>query len=147
MGDWGGSPDAPYTTDREIQTASGLNNVSTNLNASFVLALGDNFYDKGIPTDVNDQRFQSTFEDVYNGESLQGPDFFRVLAGNHDHYGNVTAEVAYTDVSERWRFDSLYYSFVEKYGEDEGMSVEFLMIDTVVLVGQNLLKDGREVRV
>ena len=81
MGDWGGSPNAPYTTDREIQTAAGLDSVSAALNASFVLALGDNFYDAGIPSDENDPRFQSTFENVYNGTSLQGKDFFRILAG------------------------------------------------------------------
>ena len=47
--------------------------------SKFVLAMGDNFYDKGIQGDATDSRFQSTFEDVYTYESLQTP--WLVLAG------------------------------------------------------------------
>ena len=34
-------------------------------------------------------RFQSTFEDVFPAELED----FRLCAGNHDHYGNVSAQV------------------------------------------------------
>ena len=94
MGDWGGQTDYPYTTPAEVQTAKGLDMIAAKLDAKFCLALGDNFYHSGITTDVHDHRFQSTFENVYEGSNLQGEDFFRVIAGNHDHYGNVTAQLA-----------------------------------------------------
>ena len=36
-----------------------------------------------------------------------------LLGQNHDHYGNVTAEVAYSGLSSRWTFPSLYYTFTQ----------------------------------
>ncbi len=37
---------------------------------------------EGIPTDVTDPRFQSTFENVFTGPNLQGPNYkFYVIAG------------------------------------------------------------------
>ena len=47
--------------------------------SKFVLAMGDNFYSEGIPSDEHDSRFKTTFEDVYTYESLQTP--WLVLAG------------------------------------------------------------------
>ena len=79
--------------------------VGQQINAKFSLAVGDNFYDSGIRTDVHDQRFQSTFEKVFVQPHLQGPDFkFHVIAGNHDHGGNVTAQIEYTKMSNRWNY-------------------------------------------
>ena len=68
---------------------------------------GDNFYFTGVK-DVNDERFFLTYENVFHDQSLQIP--WYVCAGNHDHYGNVWAQVAYTQRSNRWNFPSLYYS-------------------------------------
>ena len=50
------------------------------------------------------------FQDVYTAESLQTP--WYVICGNHDHYGNCSAEIAYTNVSRRWTFPDYYYSKV-----------------------------------
>merc|ERR1712054_197577 len=92
MGDWGGSEDAPYTTEQEITTAKGMGKVLGANNAVYALALGDNFYHEGVKNEF-DSRFKSTFENVFTADSLQGDDFFRVLAGNHDHYGNVSSQI------------------------------------------------------
>ena len=61
LGDWGGNPEYPYTTEAETRIASVMGKVASNMNSQFTLALGDNFYDKGVK-DVYDHRFKYTFE-------------------------------------------------------------------------------------
>lgn len=135
MGDWGGSESKPYTTSGEIATAKGMGEVGAAVNSKFALALGDNFYSHGIGTDEHDQRFKSTFEDVFTADALKAEDYFRVVAGNHDHHGNVTAQIAYSAHSKRWSFPSLYYDFTEK--APDGATVQVVYIDTVVLAGDS----------
>uniref|UniRef100_A0A914R5Y8 Calcineurin-like phosphoesterase domain-containing protein n=1 Tax=Parascaris equorum TaxID=6256 RepID=A0A914R5Y8_PAREQ len=72
----------------------------------FQISVGDNVYYTGVK-DVFDSRFKSTFETVYQGEALQKPWYF--IAGNHDHFGNITAQVAYTNHSSRWSIISVSY--------------------------------------
>ncbi len=71
------------------------------------LFIGDNFYFTGVD-DVEDKRFFHTYEKVFEDQSLQIP--WYISAGNHDHYGNVTAQIAYTQNSIRWKFPNLYHS-------------------------------------
>jgi tartrate-resistant acid phosphatase type 5 len=59
---------------------------------------------------------------------------FRVLAGNHDHYGDVGAQIAYSRASQRWNYPALFYDFLE---QANGTSVHVLMLDTVVLAGHS----------
>lgn len=136
MGDWGGSEIYPYTTQEEVTTAGGMGKVLSEENSSFALALGDNFYTHGIKNEF-DSRFEHTFENVFTHEALQGEDFFRVLVGNHDHYGNVTGQVMYSNHSKRWRMDDLYYTFTEPVVLPNGSagSLQLVMIDTVTLAG------------
>jgi tartrate-resistant acid phosphatase type 5 len=136
MADWGGQPTAPYTTPGELSTAGGMGRIAETTKASFALAVGDNFYSSGIRTDVNDPRFKHTFEDVFTASSLQGPGFpFYVIAGNHDHGGNVTAQIAYTSKSTRWKYPEPWYTFSEDLGD--GATLQVVMIDTVILSGNS----------
>ena len=61
LGDWGGKPEHPYTTEAETRIASVMGKVASDMNSRFTLALGDNFYDTGVK-DVYDHRFKYTFE-------------------------------------------------------------------------------------
>lgn len=57
VGDWGGLPNAPFITPIEWATAQEMGRTADQLGADFVLALGDNFYYKGVKS-VDDPRFQ-----------------------------------------------------------------------------------------
>ena len=61
LGDWGGQPEAPYTTDAELEVAEQLGKTAAAVDSQFTMALGDNFYDTGVK-DAHDPRFQETFE-------------------------------------------------------------------------------------
>ena len=61
LGDWGGKPSAPYTTPAEVDLAKVMGSKAAEIGSQFTLALGDNFYDKGVKN-VEDARFKETFE-------------------------------------------------------------------------------------
>ena len=61
IGDWGGQPEAPYTTDAEREVAEQMGKTAAAISSQFTVALGDNFYDTGVK-DASDPRFQATFE-------------------------------------------------------------------------------------
>lgn len=104
-----------------------------------MLALGDNYYHSGV-TEEADPRFQSTFESVYTPESLQFP--WYVVAGNHDHAGNVTAQIAYSQDSKRWIFPSKYHA--HSFTADDGATIDIILIDTVDLSSLSLAKSKEE---
>ena len=52
----------------------------------------------------------SRMQDVFTASSLQSK--WYVVCGNHDHYGNCSAEIAYTKQSSRWYFPNYYYKQV-----------------------------------
>ena len=142
VGDWGGREWWPYSTLAQVRTAAGMARVASRRNATFVLALGDNFYSHGQATP---RRLAATYQRVYRQPSLQVP--WYVCAGNHDHLGNVTAQLDFHGRDGRWNFPSLFYTVKRTFatamvGPDgrryqKTMEAEFVMIDTVVLAGLN----------
>lgn len=57
IGDWGGLPYPPYVTAVQKTTAREMSKVAEQMGADFILALGDNFYFRGVES-VDSQRFQ-----------------------------------------------------------------------------------------
>lgn len=143
LGDWGGVPVPPYSTPGQRAVAESMGRVASELSASAVLALGDNFYFEGIRTDSANSRFEDTWNSVYSASSLQVP--WYMIAGNHDHYGNVTAQVEYSDVSDRWNFPSLYHT--KSFSSvDSSLSLDVIFIDTVDLSGSSAIIDESDPR-
>ena len=64
VGDWGGLPFTPYETPSEVAVAKAMGKLGVQLNTSFQLALGDNFYFEGVKS-PNDPRF-----DVSDSETI-----------------------------------------------------------------------------
>jgi len=81
-------------------------------------------YDTGV-SDVEDPQFQSKFEETFTALSLQVP--WYLVAGNHDYYGNVDAQIEYSQRSERWNFPNYYY---KQTIEKDDLSLAILSIDT-----------------
>jgi tartrate-resistant acid phosphatase type 5 len=92
---------------------------------SFVLVLGDNFYESGVKS-VTDDQWQTTFEKVFDQPSLDVP-FYAVL-GNHDYRSNPQAQVEYTGVSTRWKMPDRYYSF--RKAIDDSTDLDVFCLDT-----------------
>ncbi len=100
---------------------------------------GDNFYFDGVSS-VEDKRFEETFESIYTQDSLQVP--WYIVAGNHDHHRNVTAQIAYSNVSPRWKFPSFYHSHVFKI-PGTTKTLQLVLLDTVIFAGYGN-DDGRQ---
>lgn len=131
IGDWGGLPDFPFKTLIERQVADSMTKLGEMHNTVFQVALGDNFYFNGV-TDVEDKRFKTTYEDVFNSSHLQETPWF-LIAGNHDHYGNASAQIEYMKHSKRWIFPNYNYSISVE--NEKSTLVRMLFIDTILMCG------------
>ncbi len=92
---------------------------------AFIISTGDNIYNSGV-TSVNDPQWKTKFEDIYAGKGLELP--WYVVLGNHDHRGNVQAEIDYHARNSLWNLPARYYSFVQTI--DSATTIEFFALDT-----------------
>ena len=141
IADWGGLPVWPYWTPGQRKVARAMGRVAERFGSSFALTLGDHFYFSGVKS-ADDPRWRRTFERVFSHPMLQGAGFWRAVAGNHDHDGNISAQLAYSARNgSRWHYPALQHRWREKLPTDEGTVVDIVLIDTVLLCGP----PGREV--
>ena len=118
IGDWGGKPTAPYYTPVEKGNADVMATVVDTVSPKprLGLLMGDNFYWTGIDcsgdpdpdcrTDSSSTRFNRTFETVFDQPPLKDFPFYTIL-GNHDHYGNATAQRTLTCVTPILKYQLL----------------------------------------
>jgi tartrate-resistant acid phosphatase type 5 len=134
IGDWG--REGKYL---QQETADAMGIYAEKNKTGFVITLGDNIYNTGV-TGTDDPKWQTCFENVYTAYSLQVP--WYASLGNHDYYGNVQAQIDYTNISIRWKMPARYYSFEKD--ADTNVSVLFVMIDTNPFPEyyRNMEKDG-----
>lgn len=130
IGDFGGVPQPPYFTYTQRKIARVLGKYAFMKDIKFIIGLGDNFYYEGVKS-VDDHRFTSTFEHVYTAPPLQRATWY-MIAGNHDHASNVSAQIAYTKRSKRWHFPHFYYTKVLKV-PGSYKTIQLVMIDTTIL--------------
>jgi len=105
--------------------AATLAQAVTGINASFIVATGDNIYPDGVAS-TQDPLWRLSFEDVFYQYPLHRA-WYAVL-GNHDYHGNPQAQVDYSKVSQRWHMPARYYAFKRKIaGSNEAL---FVFLDT-----------------
>ncbi len=131
LGDWGrkGEPD-------QAAVAKQMGLKGAKMDAKFVIAVGDNFYEHGVAS-VTDPHWQKSFEKVYTAPSLQVP-WWSAL-GNHDYHGNCDAQIEYShspkgqNSSKRWNMPARYYLRTERIdaaNNDVKGAVDFFCLDT-----------------
>jgi len=99
VGDWG--------TGGALQkrVANSMKTISKASGARFVLSTGDNIYPSGVVS-ADDPQWKTKFENVYQGLGLP---WWSIL-GNHDHRGNVDAQIAYTGTNKLWNMPGRTWS-------------------------------------
>ena len=123
-GDWG--MDGNYF---QRQVGHSMGAWAEHLNSQFVVAVGDNFYDKGVQS-VTDPLWKSCYEDIYVAPSLHRP--WYAVMGNHDYGGVPQAQIDYSAVSKRWRMPARYYS--QSMTTPDGSAVDMFFLDTAPML-------------
>ncbi len=121
LGDWGRNGEQDQ---QDVATQMAL--AAREMNARFIISVGDNFYEHGVAS-TEDPQWQTSFEKVYSAPSLQVP--WHVALGNHDYHGDCDAQIAYSKISGRWNMPARYFTRTDLI--DAGNHVEFFYLDTM----------------
>jgi tartrate-resistant acid phosphatase type 5 len=124
FGDWGRNGELD-----QLDVATQMGVAAKEMQAKFIISVGDNFYENGVVS-VDDLQWQSSFESVYTAPSLRVP--WWVALGNHDYHGNCEAQIEYHKVSPRWNMPARYYVRSEKI--DDATTADFFYLDTTPMV-------------
>ncbi len=94
---------------------------------TFVLSTGDNIYPSGVSSAI-DPQWVSKYEKIYEGLDLP---WWAVL-GNHDHRGDIDAQVAYGKRNPQWNMPGRTWS--TEFAVDSVTKVSFIALDTTPLL-------------
>jgi len=129
IGDWGRKGESNQGAVAEV-----MGRVCAQSRCSYVVNVGDNFYDNGVSS-VTDPQFVQSFESIYTAPSLTNVPWLTTL-GNHDYRGSVDAQLQYANVSTRWHLPSRYYlehvdfEFKSSDGASSSASIDLFFLDT-----------------
>ncbi|HTR41439.1 MAG TPA: tartrate-resistant acid phosphatase type 5 family protein [Pseudomonadales bacterium] len=124
IGDWGRRGERD-----QVEVAQQMGKSAQDINAKFVISVGDNFYEGGV-TGVDDKHWKQSFENVYTAPSLQVP-WYPIL-GNHDYHADCNAQIAYSQLSSRWNMPARYY--MQCHQIDKDVTADFFYLDTTPMV-------------
>jgi acid phosphatase len=132
LGDWGrmGRPD-------QVAVAKQMALACDQAGASFIISVGDNFYENGVAS-LNDLQWTASFENVYAAKPLQVP--WYVTLGNHDYRGNVDVQLDYSKFHPRWIMPARYYRQV--YPIDGATNMECFYLDTSPMMSEYIPQDA-----
>jgi hypothetical protein len=115
-----------YHNQKEV--AETMGEVASDCGIRFVVTGGDNFQTAGVQS-VQDPLWWSNHENIYTNPSLN-VDWYPAL-GNHDHGGNIQAQIDYSDISRRWKMPATYYTMVKTRND---ISIRLIILDTYSMV-------------
>lgn len=128
IGDWGANT-TQVNSAKLVANAMASYYPYLNPLPSFIVSLGDNFYENGV-TGIRDELWDSAWFSIFIKPfpSMHSIRWFSVL-GNHDYYGgenSVNAQLEMTNCSENWVMPSKEY-----YSYDKETSSYHIFIDTI----------------
>lgn len=131
-----------YYNQKEVSDMMAV--VAPEYGIRFYVTGGDNFQVAGVQS-TQDPLWMSSFENIYTHPSSHN-EWYPAL-GNHDHGGNVQAQIDYSKISRRWKMPANYYTLVKTR---DSVSIRLLILDTAPLISglsrpenDSALKDAR----
>ena len=121
IGDWG----TPGSEGQKLVAAQ-VNELAASTPIDFIVTTGDNFYMRGVQS-IDDPLWLNTFENIYSLPAIKSIPWY-VSLGNHDHMGNIYAQIEYGKKHANWIMPEAYYS--KQFKIDKNDSVHILFLDT-----------------
>jgi tartrate-resistant acid phosphatase type 5 len=124
IGDWGrrGRPD-------QVEVAKQMAIACRNAAATFVVSVGDNFYEDGVAS-LDDPHWQQSFERVYADPALQVP--WYVILDNHDYHVDPQPQLDYARTHPRWVMPAR--SYIQHHVVDSATNLDCFYIDTSPMI-------------
>lgn len=121
VGDWG--------TGGALQkrVAKSMISVARASGARFVLSTGDNIYPNGVKS-ADDPQWKTKYESIYQGLNLP---WWSVL-GNHDHRGNVDAQIAYAGKNTLWNMPGR--NWIQQFDASAVTKLTLVALDTTPIM-------------
>eukprot|EP00475_Leptophrys_vorax_P028932 TRINITY_DN4216_c0_g1_i1.p1 TRINITY_DN4216_c0_g1~~TRINITY_DN4216_c0_g1_i1.p1 ORF type:complete len:401 (+),score=96.11 TRINITY_DN4216_c0_g1_i1:50-1204(+) len=129
MGDWGSGFDCQKRVAEEM---GNWVNSPAHTPISFLMALGDNFYEDGVANDT-DPQWKTKYHDIYDPYNLTSFPWFAIL-GNHDYHQNEDAQIDYfvNQKDQNWIMPGHYFSKIFTFTSNgKNVTVQIIFLDTI----------------
>ncbi|CAG8649804.1 uncharacterized protein OCT59_021805 [Rhizophagus irregularis] len=138
IGDWGNAGKGrDFKHGSQANVSKAMEFIANQHDSKFIVNVGDNFYKRSTKDhqgilSVNDSKWEEIWLNVYNSTKLRKLPWYTV-AGNHDWYTNVTAQIEYSlTINSRFFFPSLFYVRSSLFGKEMKTKAVWVHIDTNV---------------